>query len=47
MISGEDLKLFAFADDPGSAFKLLQTAIEMDGEEKTPAFAPSRCRESP
>ena len=47
MISGEDLKLFAFADDPGCAFKLLQTAIEMDAEEKTPAFAASRCRESP
>jgi hypothetical protein len=47
MISREDLKLFAFADDPGSALKLLQTAIEMDAEEKTPAFARSRCRESP
>ena len=47
MISREDLKLFAFADDPSSALKLLQTAIEMNGEEKTPAFARSRCRESP
>ena len=47
MISGEDLKLFAFADDPGSALKLLQTAMELDAEDKTPAFALSRCRESP
>jgi uncharacterized protein (TIGR00730 family) len=47
MISGEDLKLFAFADDPNSAFKLLQTGIEMDAEEKIPAFAASRCGESP
>jgi uncharacterized protein (TIGR00730 family) len=45
MISREDLKLFAFADDPGSAFKLLQDAIELDTQEKTPAFAASRCRE--
>src|ERR1700688_2685027 len=42
MISGEDLKLFAFADDPGSALKLVQTAMKMDAEEKTPAFALSR-----
>ena len=47
MISGEDLKLFAFADDPGCALKLLQTAMELDAEDKTPAFALSRCRESP
>ncbi len=46
MISGEDLKLFAFADDPGSAFKLLQAAIEVEPEEKTPDIAASRCRES-
>jgi uncharacterized protein (TIGR00730 family) len=46
MISGEDLKLFAFADDPGSALKLLQAEIEVDAEEKTPAIAASRCRES-
>jgi uncharacterized protein (TIGR00730 family) len=45
MISREDLKLFAFADDPDSAFKLLQDAIELDTPEKTPAFAASRCRE--
>jgi len=47
MISREDLKLFAFADDPSGALKLLQSAIKMDAEEKTPAFARSRCRESP
>jgi hypothetical protein len=43
MISPEDLKLFSFADDPVSALKLLQAAPEMAAEEKTPAFAPSRC----
>ena len=47
VISRADLKLFAFADDPGSALKLLQDAIEVGTEEKTPAFAPSRCRETP
>jgi hypothetical protein len=47
MISRADLELFAFADDPGSALKLLQGAIEVCAEEKTPAFAPSRCRETP
>lgn len=45
VISREDLKLFAFADDPGSAFKLLQEAIEVAPAEKTPAFAASRCGE--
>ena len=45
MISREDLKLFAFADDPGSALKLLQNAIEVATDDKTPAFAPSRCKE--
>jgi uncharacterized protein (TIGR00730 family) len=47
MISRADLKLFAFADDPASALKLLQDAIEVGAEEKTPAFAPSRCDETP
>jgi uncharacterized protein (TIGR00730 family) len=47
VISREDLKLFAFADDPNSALKLLQDSIEVATEEKTPAFAPSRCRETP
>jgi uncharacterized protein (TIGR00730 family) len=46
MISRADLKLFAFADDPGSALKLLQDAIEVGTEEKTPAFAASRCAET-
>src|SRR6202012_3269850 len=46
MISPADLKLFAFADDPGSALKLLQSAIEVGSEEKTPAFAQSRCGET-
>ncbi len=47
MISREDMELFAFADDPASALKLLQDAIEVGAEEKTPAFAQSRCRGMP
>jgi uncharacterized protein (TIGR00730 family) len=47
MISRADLKLFAFADDPGSALELLQEALDVASSEKTPAFAPSRCRETP
>jgi uncharacterized protein (TIGR00730 family) len=46
VISRADLQLFAFADDPGSALKLLQDAIDVATSEKTPAFAPSRCKES-
>ena len=47
MISREDLKLFAFADDPGSALKLLQDAVDVSAEEKTPAFAASRSAKTP
>jgi uncharacterized protein (TIGR00730 family) len=43
MISRSDLSLFSFADDPAGALELLQAAIEVGTEEKTPAFAPSRC----
>ena len=43
MISRADLELFAFADDPASALALLQNAIEVRAEAKTPAFAQSRC----
>ncbi len=47
VISRADLQLFAFADDPSSALKLLQEAIEMGSEERTPAFALSRCATKP
>ena len=47
VISRADLKLFAFADDPSSALTLLQEAIEMGSEERTPAFALSRCATKP
>jgi hypothetical protein len=47
VIGRADLNLFTFADDPGSALKLLQNAIEVAGSEETPAFAASRCRETP
>jgi len=42
MISGEDLGLFQFADDPASALDLLQAGIAAEPEEATPAFAHSR-----
>ena len=44
MISAEDLKLFTFVDDPAAAFKALQESIEVDTEEKTPAFACTRLK---
>jgi predicted Rossmann-fold nucleotide-binding protein len=47
MISRADLELFAFADDPGSALTVLQNAIEVRAEAKTPAFAQSRCDKTP
>jgi hypothetical protein len=47
VISRADMKLFVFADDPTGALKLLQASIEVGAEEKTPAFAQSRCRETP
>jgi uncharacterized protein (TIGR00730 family) len=42
MISSEDLRLFQFVDDPASALEFLQKSIEVDAEEKTPAFACTR-----
>src|SRR6266446_7298960 len=42
MIDREDLSLFQFADDPATAFGLLQTGIAAELEEKTPAIAHSR-----
>jgi uncharacterized protein (TIGR00730 family) len=42
MISREDLALFQFADDPATAFGLLQAGIEADLGEATPAIARSR-----
>jgi hypothetical protein len=45
MIAREDLQLLEFADEPSSAFGLLQAALEVVVEEKTPAFAHSRCSE--
>jgi len=43
MISREDLRLLAFADEPAGALGLLQASLEIKAEEKTPAFAHSRC----
>jgi uncharacterized protein (TIGR00730 family) len=42
MISSEDLRLFEFVDDPASALEILQKSIEVDTDEKTPAFACTR-----
>ncbi len=47
VIRREDLSLFAFADDPASALELLKGALDVAPAEITPAFAPSRCRETP
>jgi uncharacterized protein (TIGR00730 family) len=47
MIDREDLALFQFADDPGSALGLLQAGIAADVEEATPAIAHSRTPRSP
>jgi hypothetical protein len=41
-IAAEDLKLFRFADDPGTALALLQAGIAAPAEENTPAIAHSR-----
>jgi len=42
MIAREDLELFQYADDPVTAFRLLQAGLTVDAEEATPAFAGSR-----
>lgn len=42
MISREDLKLFAFADEPSFALGLLQSALKVTVGEKSPAFAHSQ-----
>jgi len=42
MIDREDLALFQFADNPATAFELLQAGIAAELEEATPAIAHSR-----
>ena len=42
MIDREDLALFQFADDPGTALGILQAGITVEREETTPAIAHSR-----
>jgi len=42
MISRSDLKLFRYADDPGTACAMLQAALKPRTTEKIPAFAHSR-----
>jgi uncharacterized protein (TIGR00730 family) len=47
MISREDLALFRFADDPATAFQLLQAGLTGGPTGPTPAFASSQTCESP
>jgi uncharacterized protein (TIGR00730 family) len=46
MISREDLQLFRYIDDPAGALALLQSELETQPEEVTPAFAHSRAAHS-
>jgi len=46
MISREDLQLFRYVDDPARALALLQSELETQPEEVTPAFAHSRAAHS-
>ena len=42
VIDQDDLELFSFADDPGSALRILQAKLPIAPEAKTPSFAKSR-----
>ena len=42
MISGEDLKLFTYVDDPDHALALLKSALTPEPDRRTPAIASSR-----
>ncbi len=46
MISAEDLSLFSFVDDPGSALQILQAKLPIEIDCATPAFASSRASAS-
>ena len=46
MIDAADLELFQYADDPGSALKMLQACLAPGPEEEVPAFAASRTPQS-
>jgi predicted Rossmann-fold nucleotide-binding protein len=43
MISAEDLDLFECVDTPDAALRVLQTSLEPEPAEGTPAFAHSQC----
>jgi uncharacterized protein (TIGR00730 family) len=47
VIDRRDLQLFSFADDPESAFQLLQAKLPTQPEPATPAFARSRTPNDP
>jgi len=42
MISSDDLELFRYVDDPATALGLLQAGVQVEPEDRTPAFASSR-----
>jgi predicted Rossmann-fold nucleotide-binding protein len=44
VISTEDLKLFEFADSPQAALQIVQTRLESETQDSTPAFAHSHTR---
>jgi uncharacterized protein (TIGR00730 family) len=44
VISTEDLKLFEFADSPQAALQIVQTRLEPETQDSTPAFAHSHTR---
>jgi hypothetical protein len=46
MIDRKDLDLFRYADDPPTAFALLQSELQAEPEQASPCFAHSRTRES-
>ena len=47
VIAAQDLKLFKYADDPQSAFAMLQQALAVEPEEAAPAFSSSRTPPQP
>jgi uncharacterized protein (TIGR00730 family) len=43
MIDREDVSAFQYADDPGTALRLLQEQLTPESDSSTPDFAGSRC----
>ena len=47
MVDADDLELFQYADDPATAFHLLQTTLVECPDEPVPGFASSRSVDNP